>query len=159
MKKSEKIITALLTIGIGILLMVMKGNFISLLMTIAGAGLIVVGVVDLFSRQFPPAVVKVITGGLIIICGWAAVSAVLYVVSAILLVFGILLLYDKLKRHVRCNPLWRTVCYYTVPTGMILVGVLFLFHQGKVVTPIFILSGIVALIVGGVLLFQALSEE
>ena len=159
MKKSEKIITALLTIGIGILLMVMKGNFISLLMTIAGASLIIIGAVDLFFRQFPPAVVKVVTGVLIIICGWAAVSAVLYVVAAILLVFGILLLYDKLKRYVRCNRSWRTALSYTVPVGMILAGILFLFHHGRVIAPICIMSGIVALIVGGVLLFQALSEE
>lgn len=159
MKKSEKIITALLTIGIGILLMVLKGRFINLVMTIVGAGLIVVGIVDLFSRVFPPAVVKMCTGVLIIVCGWAAVSAVLYVVSAILLVFGILLLYEKLKRRITCNPTWHLLFHYAVPTGMILVGILFLFHQKAVIAPMFIISGVVALLVGGLLLYQALSEE
>ena len=60
MKKSEKIITACLTILLGVLLITLKGNFISILMTLVGVGLIVLGIVDLAYRASPSAIIKMI---------------------------------------------------------------------------------------------------
>ena len=77
MKQSEKIISAILTMVVGVLLITMKDNFISILMTIAGGCLIVVGVVDACNRLLPPAVIKIVSGLLLIICGRAVVRAVL----------------------------------------------------------------------------------
>ena len=159
MKKSEKIIAAVLTMALGILLIIMKGNFIGILMTVAGLCLIVLGVTDIFRRCVPPAVVKIIVGIFVIVCGWAAVGAVLYIVSAILLIFGILLLYDKIKRGIRCRTLLNTVLEYTAPSICILIGVLLLFHKASIVKIIFICTGVLTLIEGGILLFNALSED
>ena len=78
MKKSEKIITACLTILLGVLLITLKGNFISILMTLVGVGLIVLGIVDLVYRAIPSAIIKMISGVFIVVCGWLLVSAVLY---------------------------------------------------------------------------------
>ena len=40
MKKSERLITALITIALGVLLIVLRGDLISILMTVVGLGLI-----------------------------------------------------------------------------------------------------------------------
>ena len=93
MKKTERIIAAILTMVVGILLIAMQDKFIGILMSIAGACLIVLGVVDICHRYVPPAVIKIVSGILIIVCGWALVEAVLYIVSAMLLIAGILVLY------------------------------------------------------------------
>ena len=77
MKKSEKITAAILTMVVGVLLIAMQDNFIGLLMSIAGVCLIVLGVVDIFHHFIPPAVVKIVSGILIIVCGWVLVEAVL----------------------------------------------------------------------------------
>ena len=159
MKKTEKIIAAVLTMALGILLIIMKGNFISILMTVAGLCLIVLGVSDMIHRCVAQAVVKSIVGVFVIVCGWATVGAVLYIVSAILLIFGILLLYDKIKRGVRCRALLNTVLEYTVPSICILIGVLLLFHRASIVKVIFICTGVLTLIEGGILLFNALAED
>ena len=93
MKKTEKIISALLTIALGVLLIVLKGNVISILMTVLGLGLITFGVFDFFHNLVPPAVIKTVIGAIVILCGWVIVEAVLYVLAAALFIVGILLLY------------------------------------------------------------------
>ena len=143
----------------GILLIIMQDNFIGILMTIAGICLIVLGAVDLFQRFIPPAVIKIVTGILIIVCGWVLVEAILYVISALLLIAGILLLYDKIRKNARCDTLWETALEYALPSVCILIGALLLFHQAFAVEIIFIISGSLTLIEGGLLLIEAFKEE
>ena len=159
MKKSERIITAILTMIFGILLMVMQDNFIGLLMTIAGLTLIVLGIVDIFQRFIPPAVVKIVSGILIIVCGWVLVEAVLYVISALLLIAGILLLYDKIRKRLFCETLWQTILEYALPSMCVLIGGLLLFHQAFAIEIIFIISGLLTLLEGTLLLVEALEIE
>lgn len=143
----------------GILLIVMQDNFIGILMTIAGLALIVLGVVNIFQRFIPPAVVKIVSGVLLIVCGWVLVEAVLYVISALLLIGGILLLYDKIRKRVLCTSLWQTVLEYALPSVCILIGGLLLFHQALAIEIIFIISGSLTLIEGGLLLAEVFIEE
>lgn len=159
MKRSERIIAALLTMAIGVLLIAIKDNFIGILMTVAGICLIVLGVVDICNNAVPPAIVKVAVGILIIICGWAAVQAVLYIVSAILLILGILLLHDKIKNGVRCTAFINRICEFAVPSICIAIGILLLFHRVASANFIFITTGIFVLLDGGLLLFNSLSEN
>lgn len=159
MKKSEKIIAAILTMTIGVLLIVMQDNFIGLLMTLTGICLIAFGALDIFHREVPPAVIKIVVGVLIIVCGWVLVEAVLYIAAAFLLIAGILLLYDKIKKRVVCDTPILTALEYALPTLCVLIGILFLFHQAVAIEIIFVLSGILTLVEGGVLLVNALLED
>lgn len=159
MKKTEKITSAVLIIAFGVLLMVLQGEIISIAMTVLGIGLIAFGIMDIINRLIPPAVVKLVAGVVIIICGWAIVSAVLYIVAAFLLVAGILLLYEKLKNRVRCDSLFHTICEYAVPILFIVIGLLLLFNQGNTVTWVFIVSGAFTIVEGGLLLVNAFSED
>lgn len=159
MKKSEKIIAACLTLAMGVLLLVLKGDFISILMSILGVGLIVLGIMDLISRLIPSAIIKLVCGAFVIVCGWVVVSAVLYVVAAILLVLGVLCIYYNIKRKVRgCTP-FHTVCYYVMPAICLFIGILLLFHRGAALNIILIFCGILTIVEGGFLLFNAIAEK
>ena len=159
MKKTDKIIAAVLTMVVGILLIAMQDKFIGVLMSIAGACLIVLGIVDLFHRYVPPAVVKLVSGALIIVCGWVLVEAVLYIIAAMLLIAGILLLYDKIKKRVHCDTLFKTVLEYAMPSVFIAIGCLLLFHQAFALEIIFIITGILTLIDGAIMLLDVFEEE
>lgn len=159
MKKTEKLIAALLMMVIGVLFIVMKDKFIGILMTIAGVSLIVLGVVDIVQQSAPPAVIKIVSGIFVIVCGWTVVEAVLYIVAAALLILGILLLYDKIKHRVICANLLYAICEYAVPIVCILLGILLLFHRGAAVNFVFIGCGILTIIEGGLILFNTFSEE
>lgn len=159
MKKTEKIISALLTIALGVLLIVLKGSIVSILMTVLGLGLIAFGIADLCYKRVPPAVIKLVVGAIVIICGWAIVEAVLYVVAAVLLIAGILLLYEKIKNRERCVTLWQTLCQYAVPTIFLVIGALLLFNQGNTVNWVFVISGSFTVLEGGLLLVNAFSDD
>ena len=159
MKKTEKIVSALLTIALGVLLIILKGSVVSILMTVLGVGLIAFGLVDLFNRLIPPAVVKIVVGAIVILCGWVIVEAVLYVLAAALLIVGILLLYEKIKSKSICSTTWQTVCEYAVPVVFILIGIFLLFNQGNTVDWVFILSGAFTIIEGGLLLVNGFYQD
>ena len=159
MNKSEKIIAAALTMALGVLFIVLKGTFIELLMTLLGACLIVLGVVDIINKLIPPAVVKMVSGTLVIICGWLIMEAVLYILAGLLLVCGILMLYQKIKLRVCGVNFWKTVLEYATPIIIILIGVLLLFNRAEFVNAIFIISGLLIFIEGGLLLYEAYIED
>ncbi len=159
MKKAEKLVSALLTIALGILLIVLQGKVVSILMTVAGVVCITLGIMDLLDKAIPPAVVKLVIGTIVIICGWAIVEAVLYVVAAILLIAGILLLYEKIKKKVVCSTVWQTLCEYAAPTISLVIGTLLLFNQGNTVNWVFIVSGIFTVFEGAVLFVNGFFED
>ena len=159
MKKTERIIAAVLTMVVGILLIAMQDRFIGILMSIAGSCLIVLGAVDIYHRYISTAVVKLVAGILIIVCGWALVEAVLYIIAAMLLIAGILLLYDKIKKRVSCDTLFKTVLEYALPSMFIVIGCLLLFHQAFALEIIFVVTGILTLIEGGIALIEAFENE
>lgn len=155
MKRTEKIFSALLTIALGVLLIVLQGDVISILMTVLGIGLLSFGIMDIYNKLVPPAVVKFVVGVVVILCGWVIVEAVLYVVASLLLIAGILLLYEKIKNKIVCNVVWQTICEYAAPAICIVIGGLLLFNQGNTVSWVFIFSGSFTVIEGGLLFVNA----
>ena len=103
MKTSEKVVSAVLTIVLGILLVVLPNRIVEICMTVLGIVLIVSGILNLIDKMVMPAVVKIVVGALIILCGWVLVSAVLYIVAALLLIYGILQLYARIKLKSRAR--------------------------------------------------------
>lgn len=158
MKKSEQIAASILTMLVGVLLLVLKGDFIGILMTVAGVSLIVLGVVDILAKMIPPAVVKIVAGVLLIVCGWVLVEAVLYIVAAGLLIFGILAVYAAVKNMPSCKSLFGKIRELALPSIAVVIGILLLFCQSSAVDLIFVLSGILTIAEGGLLLVNAFYE-
>lgn len=158
MKKTEKIIAALLTIAVGVLLIVLRGALVSILMTVLGVGLIAFGILDLIDRLITPAVVKIVVGVVVIVCGWVIVEAVLYVVAAALIIAGILWLYEKLKRGFCFTNAWQLILDFAAPVLCLLIGVLLLFNQGNTVAWVFVAGGIFTVAEGGLLLVGAFND-
>lgn len=156
MNKSQKIISAILTIALGVLLIAMRGEMISVFMTILGVALIVLGTIELIQKCVTQAVIKIVVGGLIILFGWTLVSAVLYIIAAFLLIVGILGLYDCLRYHVKCLRGIEILKEISIPVICILIGVTLFFN---VWDWIFIVAGILTIIEGGLILQEALNEK
>lgn len=159
MKRTEKIVVASLIIALGVLLVILRGEIVSILMTVLGLALIAFGILDLCNRAVPPAVVKLVMGVVIILCGWLIVEAVLYVLSALLLIVGILLLYEKIKFRARCINLFHALCVYAIPALCLVIGVLLLFNQGNTAQWVFVISGVFTVVEGGFLLIGALADD
>lgn len=122
MKTSEKVVSAVLTIVLGILLVVLPNRIVEICMTVLGIVLIVSGILNLIDKMVMPAVVKIVVGALIILCGWVLVSAVLYIVAALLLIYGILQLYARIKLKVKGARVIDTVLAYAAPIVCIVIA-------------------------------------
>ena len=155
MKKSEHIISAIFTIAIGVLLMIMKGEMISLFMTILGVSLIVLGLIDLLDKNIPFAVVKIVVGGVVIFFGWTIVSAVVYILAALVLIVGVLALYDCVRFRLRCIRGKEALKILIEPVVCILIGLVLFFNKWDWV---FVLAGLFTILEGGLLLFDALRK-
>ena len=159
MKKTEKIIAAFLLIALGVVLAVLQGDLISILMTALGLGLLVLGCVDLYNRCVLPAIIKFVAGGISILFGWVLVGAVLYLLAAALIVLAILLVYERVKCSDNQQSVWQKVTEYIQPALLLCIGFLLFFNQGETVAWIFIISGVLTVLEGGILLINALTGD
>ena len=117
------------------------------------------GIFNLLNRLVPPAVIQIVIGIVIIVCGWVLVEAVLYLLAAALLIIGGLLLYDKLKNRVHYIKPWMQIFDYALPIGMLLIGGLFLFNQTAAKDVLLVICGILTILEGAVLLVNTLLED
>ena len=159
MKKTEKIIAALATIALGILVIVLRGDLIKIFTSVFAVALIVLGLIDLANKKVPPAIVKLVAGVVVLICGLAVVEIVLYIIAALLIIAGILSLYEKLKCCKRCKNWLDAILEYAMPAVFLIICILLLFNQGNTVNWIFVVSGILTALEGAVLLVNALMSD
>ena len=155
MKKTEKLIAALLTIALGVLFLVLKEDVVSIAMTVLGVALIVLGVLDLIAKNIPLGVVKGVVGVLVIVFGWLLTKAVLYIVGGLLLIVGILGIFELCKRKVGFKGV-DALLQYVKPIICIVIAIL-LFLNG--LNWVFIIIGIVTVVEGGILLIDAIRND
>ncbi len=159
MTKTEKLIVALVLMALGVLFILLKDSFIGILMTVVGVSLIALGGVDIFNRRLPLAIVKIIAGLLLIICGWLIVEAVLYILAGVLLIVGVLALYDRIKNKAWCASVWQVLLDFATPLICVAIGVLLLFQSGIGVELALIFSGVLMIVEGIAVLVDAFIEE
>lgn len=150
--KTDSLIEGLLTILLGILFLILQGQVVTIAMTVLGVVLLVLAVLDLLENRVPSAIVKAVFGVVTLLFGWVITTAALYVLAALLLIWGIYELYAKLHVHLKGNSLGLTVLLYISPILNILLGLLLLFNQGGTLAWIFIVVGVLLILDGAMLL-------
>lgn len=157
--KKDAVIEGALIILLGVLFLILKADVISVAMTVLGVVLIVMAVLDLIDRNVLPAIIKAVFAVLVLVFGWVLVQAALYIVAALLLIWGIYELYAKIKVRLKGKNFFATLLLYISPILSILIGLLLLFNQGGTVTWVFIVTGIVLIIDGVLLLCDAFKTK
>lgn len=155
----DKLIEGALTILLGILFLILQGDVITIAMTVLGVVLIVMAVLDVLDHRTLSAIVKAVFGVVVLIFGWALTAAALYILAALLLIWGIWELYSKLHIHLKGNTPGLTVMLYIAPILNILLGLLLLFNQGATVSWIFIVVGVMLIVDGVMLLCSAFGTK
>ena len=157
MKKvnSARLLSAVLTILVGVLFLLWKGAVVSVAMTVIGVLLIVSAIMSLVRKNYTACVISAVFGALIIGFGWLFLSVALYVLAAILLIYGILLLIEIAKRGFRRMGTLALIVRVAQPVICILVGGCLFFNQGGTVDWVFILSGLFLMVEGVLALADA----
>lgn len=150
MNEKNNKITGLALIVIGLLLVILKNEVISLVMTVMGVALIVSAVSDFRDGASKTGTVKAVIGVCIIVFGWVFVNLALYIIAAIIIIQSIFSILDISKALPSELSLGQRVTVYLKPAAGLVAGGCLLFNLGGTMAWVFILSGIL-LIVEGIL--------
>lgn len=144
MRKDSKdnLLISIALLVIGALFIILRGGFISVVMTVMGASLIVYAIINIIFGRFYIAVAEAVIGIFIIVFGWALVSVSLYIFAVALLIYGIY----RIRIGVTLvssgvGAKFTALCFIGGILNIVL-AVLLLFNQGGTVDWIFVVSGI-----------------
>ena len=157
MKKNDLLVGVIIA-ALGLLLIILKGDVISIAATIFGAILIVNGVVSVINKDTTKGVILIVAGASIILFGWLFITLVLYIIGAMLIAYGVLEIINRTKVKVLFNDLLKKVIYYLIPVLYICAGGVLLFNQGEAINFVFVFSGIILLVNGIFVIIDSLKK-
>ena len=155
MKVSERIIFALVTITLGVLLIAWRGDIIQVLMTVLGIALLVLGVLDWIERGVKIAAIKLFLGVLSLAFGWLLVPAVSYILATALVLFAVYLAVDFFRCGNKISLAFRSISLWIKPVLLFLMGLFLFLNNGGDADWAFVLVGVMAVPLGGILLAEA----
>ena len=120
MKTSNKLLSAVLTIALGILFIILKSDVVSIAMTLLGVALIISGVIDLLHKLIAPGIVKAVIGVAVIVFGWTLMSIAIYIMAALILAFGVVQLVQAIKE--KQNNTMKKLLSFIEPALMVIVA-------------------------------------
>ena len=157
MKTSNKLLSAVLTIALGILFIILKSDVVSIAMTLLGVALIISGVIDLLHKLIAPGIVKAVIGVAVIVFGWTLMSIAIYIMAALILAFGVVQLVQAIKE--KQNNTMKKLLSFIEPALMVIVACCLLFNQGGTIAWVFIVAGVVLIIEGVIALIGCLKDK
>lgn len=159
MNKKESMITSLISIVLGLLLIIMKGEVISLALTILGVAVLVSAIVDFANKWTNTGIVKAVIGVCILVFGWVFINLALYVLAAAIIIMGLLQISNNYKYAPVEITLKGKIFLYAKPALTVLAGGCLLFNQGGTINWIFIVTGILLIVEGVLELAGAFKSE
>lgn len=152
MEKTSKFLSPVLSIVLGILLLVFKGDVVSIALTVLGVVFLVMGIMDIVNKQITLGIVRMVIGAAIIVFGWLLLSVALYVIAVFLIIAGIYGIYKLLQKKS------AKALDYLQPILLTVVGLCLFFNQGGTVAWVFIVVGIILIVQGIVGLLNVLKK-
>lgn len=150
MQTKDKLFSALVSIVLGLLLLILKGEVISIVLTIIGVVLLLAALADFRSQRTNGAIIKAVIGVCVLAFGWAFVNLALYIVAAVIIIMGLMQISDIRKTSPVNLTLMEKVVIYAKPVLTVVAGAFLFLNQGGAINWVFIVTGLL-LIAEGVL--------
>ena len=142
---TSNILTCLVYAVIGVLLCIFKGGSLNILMTVVGALLVVLGLVDLIkNKQVGKGLIEALLGAAIIVCGWLVVDLVLLILGVVLIVKGVMEIVKNRKAGFVAN---------LSSIMLLVIGVLLVVANWVLLDFMFIIAGVIFIVNGVLALF------
>lgn len=150
MNQKGNVASALGSILLGALLIIMKGKIISVAITVLAVFVIIGAIVDFTAGLVNFGIVKMVSGVCILVFGWIFASLAFYILAAGIILMGLLQI-SSIKKTMPVNlTAGERFQEYFKPGLMVVAGACFLFNQKGTITWVFIATGVL-LIVNGIM--------
>ena len=148
-EQSNKILSSLITIILGVLLIIYRAGFVSIAITVFGVVLIILGAIDLANKKDNNvAIVKIILGILFVVFAWAFTKIAFIILGVLLILYGCLIIYGYAKSKTKFANFLPNLIIYANGLVLIIAGVCCFFAY--TLDKMFIIVGVI-LIVDGIL--------
>ena len=148
MNQKENVASALGSILLGILLIVMKGKIITAAITLLAVFVIVGAIMDFVAGLVIYGIVNGLSGICILVFGWVFASLAFYILAAGIIIMGLLQI-SSIKKTMpvilRAGERFRE---YFRPGLMVVAGACLLFNQSGTIAWAFIATGVLLVING-----------
>lgn len=148
MDKRTNIISAAITIIIGLLLMILQGRVISIVLTVCAVAVLVSAVMDFIGKKMESGAIKAVIGVCILIFGWAFVELAFYILAAAIIIMGITQIINIRKYGPHGVTVKDNVFIYGKSVLTVIAGACLLFNQGGAINGVFIATGILLIVEG-----------
>ncbi len=144
---NQTLIYALALIVVGVLFCIFRAGLINVMLTVVGVVLIALGVYDVFGKRYVNAVIEIILGIAVIVCGWTILDIALLVLGIGLVVYAIYQIILVVKEWNKKK--WTLLIK---PIVLLLIGIFLIVAKWVLVDWIFIVIGVIFIINGVVAL-------
>ena len=161
MKKTSSIISALMTLALGVLCVILKGGVVDIAVTVLGVVLLVVGILDLVRKSITSGVIKTVLGVAVLVVGHLLTNIAFLVLGVVLLVYGIL---ELVKRIIslfkkKSKRLWATILGFIEPAIWVVGAIFLITNTGETVGWAVIVAGVIFIVDGIIGLISAIASK
>ena len=161
MTRSSQFVSALMTLILGILFVILKGEVVGIALTVFGVVLIITAILELIRKNIASGIIKAVLGIAVLSFGWMLLDIALLVIGIVLIVFGVL---ELIKRIIaifkkKKNKLLATILGFISPVFSVVAGYFLITSSGEAVGWAIILGGVLLIINGVLALIEALASK
>lgn len=151
---NTKKITAIVAIVVGLLFLILKGEVISIALTVLAVGAVAMGIYKLIKKETQVGITAIVIGVVVGLCGWLFVNVTLVVIAVLMILGCVMNLLGNLKNDGYKMSVGQALKVYLKPVLGIIAGICLLFNQGGVMNWVFIVTGVLFIIEGAMLLIE-----
>lgn len=152
MKKTSQLISAAMTLALGILFVILKAEVIGICITVLGVALLITSVLDLIRKSIVSGIVKALLAVAVLLIGWLLLDLALLILGIVLAVYGVLEIVKTIVASVKSKKvkILDVILGLVEPIICTAAGVLLITSRGTAMNVTVLIAGIF-LIVDGVL--------
>lgn len=159
MKKTSQFISAAMTLALGILFVILKSEVVGIGLTVLGVALIVTAIVDIIRKSYAYGIVKGILGIAVLVVGWVLIEVAIFVIGAVLLVYGVLEFFKRLAAKKKGRRVWVVILGLVQPLVCIAAAVFLITKGGSALSLAIVVSGVLLIVDGVLALIGALGSK
>ena len=161
MIKTSKLISAIMTLVLGILFLILKGEVIGIGLTVLGVVLLVTAILELVRNNIASGIIKAVLAIAVFVIGWLLLNIALIVIGIVLMVYGVL---EFIKRIVaifkkQSGKFLATVLGFINPVLCIIAAGFLLTSRGEALSWAIIVAGVLFVVDGIIALVEALLTQ
>ena len=150
MKTTSHLISAAMTLALGILFVILKAEVVGICITLLGVALIVLAVLDLIKGFIAPGIVKILLAVCVLLIGWLLLDVALLVLGIVLLAYSIVEILKLISVVIKLKKfnILAIVLGLIEPALGIVASVFLITSRGAAIEWTVIVAGIVLIING-----------